>query len=175
MNSGPFTKIFEFGLLICPNIGSFKPIDPLLYIDWGEKKETINVKLKNKIYTIKIQEIEINTKTIPGLSVMSNDNITVALDISLNDNLKEEGLARELINRIQNIRKNKKLEVIDKINVFVKCQTNMTSCINNNLSYICQEILADKINFVKLTDARFENIILINGIELLIKIEKNTK
>ena len=112
---------------------------------------------------------------MPGLSIMSGGDITVALDIKISSSLKEEGIARELINRIQNIRKEKNLDVVDKIKVFIKSSEEMISCINNNLNYICEEILANDIKFIKTINSGFEQINLINNVELFIKIERDEK
>ena len=64
---------------------------------------------------ITLQDVEITTEDIPGWLIASTGNLTVALDINITDELKQEGLARELINRIQNLRKDKDFEVTDKI------------------------------------------------------------
>ena len=140
-----------------------------------EKNGIIKIKIEDKIYKIKIEEVEIKTKEMPGLSIMSGGDITVALDIKISSSLKEEGIARELINRIQNIRKGKNLDVVDKIKVFIKSSEEMISCINNNLNYICEEILANDIKFIKTINSEFEQINLINNVELFIKIERDEK
>jgi len=69
----------------------------------------------------------------------------VALDVTITNELKQEGISRELINRIQNLRKTKGFEVTDKINVSVTNAPFLAEAVNNNLSYICAEILADNI------------------------------
>jgi isoleucyl-tRNA synthetase len=69
----------------------------------------------------------------------------VALDISLNDQLVREGLARELVNRIQNLRKDLGLEVTDRIQVQLTADQNLKDSINDNLDYICSETLADEL------------------------------
>ena len=72
----------------------------------------------------------------------------VALDISLNDSLRKEGLAREIINRIQNIRKDQGLEVTDRIKATVWAQDILESALRDNLNYICSETLCDDIRIV---------------------------
>ena len=138
-----------------------------------EKHGHVNFKIKEKKYKIKIDETEIKTKAVQGFSVMSNNEITVALDVEINNSLKEEGLARELINKIQNIRKEKKLDVVDKIKVCFNGAPSLVSCINNNLNYICEEILANEIQFEAKVDSSFEKIIIINEFEFFVKIKKD--
>ena len=138
-----------------------------------EKSGEINFKIKEKNYKIKIDETEIKTKAVQGFSVMSNNETTVALDIEINNSLKEEGLARELINKIQNIRKENKLDVVDRIKVYFNGSPSLVSCINNNLNYICEEILANEIQFEAKVDSSFEKIIIINEFEFFVKIKKD--
>ena len=70
---------------------------------------------------------------------------TVALDVSLSDNLISEGLAREVINRVQNLRKDLGFEVTDRIEITLSAEEKLANAINNNLNYICSETLADEI------------------------------
>jgi isoleucyl-tRNA synthetase len=101
-----------------------------------------------------LNDFEIQTDDIPGWFVASDKNITVALDVNISDELKEEGIAREFVNRIQNIRKENGLEVTDRILLTIKSDDAINQAINNNLNYICSETLADKLT---LTAEDFEN------------------
>jgi len=94
-------------------------------------------------------DVIINTHDVPGWLVASMDGLTVALDTSITQELKEEGIAREIINRIQNIRKDKNFDVTDKINVIIEQHPEIITPINNNILYICNEILADELTFVE--------------------------
>ena len=87
------------------------------------------------------------SKDIEDWSVVTEKGFTVALDTTLNENLIYEGLSRELVNRIQNYRKNIGLEITDKISVFVESNTILETVIKNNLSYIKTETLANKLAF----------------------------
>lgn len=89
-----------------------------------------------------LEDVEIITEDIPGWVVANEGSHTVALDITISDKLREEGFARDLVNRIQNLRKDKDFSVTDKINVEVESAEIINSAINNNFSYICNEILA---------------------------------
>jgi len=93
-----------------------------------------------------LSDVEIMAEDIPGWVVASEGAVTVALDITITSSLKEEGVARELINRIQNIRKEKNFEVTDKIELKVEKIDEIVSAIQNNFSYICSETLADSVN-----------------------------
>ena len=89
--------------------------------------------------------MEILAEDVPGWQVTNLGNLTVALDISITEELKQEGIARELVNRIQNLRKDLKFAVTDKINVIIQNHPYIRQAVNNNLLYICAEILADSL------------------------------
>ncbi len=95
-----------------------------------------------------MEDVEILTEDIPGWLIANEGNTTVALDVTITEGLKQEGLARELVNRIQNIRKEKGFEVTDKIRVSVIKTNDLDSAILNNYSYICAEILADSLELI---------------------------
>ena len=126
----------------------------------------------NQDITIDISDVEISSADIPGLQVISQDGITVALDVTLSKKLKEEGLARELVNRIQNIRKDYDFEVTDKIEVDVEKNDKIDSSISNNLSYICGETLANSIHIVDVLNNDKINVDLVDGISVNISIKK---
>ena len=90
--------------------------------------------------TIGINDVIINTKDIPGYSVASNEGVTVALDIHINENLKNEGLAREFVNRIQNYRKDNSFEVTDKITLNILKDPKIMPSFQKNLNYICDDM-----------------------------------
>jgi isoleucyl-tRNA synthetase len=96
-------------------------------------------------YSILLSDVEIIAEDVPGWQVANLGKLTVALDVTITDELKEEGVARELINRIQNLRKAKEFEVTDKITVAVNCGAEIWKATENNLSYISAEILADSL------------------------------
>ena len=89
-----------------------------------------------------LDDVEIITEDIPGWVVSNEGTLTVALDITITDSLREEGFARDLVNRIQNLRKEKDFSVTDKINVNIESTEVINSAIKNNFSYICSETLA---------------------------------
>jgi len=126
----------------------------------------------NDEITLDLTDVEISSADIPGCIVANNDGVTVALDITLSDELKEEGLAREFINRIQNLRKDKAFEVTDKVNILVENNEQLSSAIQNNFAYICDETLAGKLEFVEESDNEADEIELVDQITAKVSIKK---
>ena len=116
--------------------------------------------------------VEITSQDVPGWSVASDGKITVALDINISEELHFEGLARELVNRIQNLRKESGFEVTDRINVNIAKNEILQSAVKNNFDYIRTETLTDKLNF---SDSPFPNgqeVELEEGLATQLEIEK---
>ena len=99
-------------------------------------------------HEITIDDVEILTKDIPGWTVATESKITVALDLTITDELKAEGIAREFINRVQNIRKDKDFELTDRIAILLQEDMPYRREIEANEKYISAEVLSDKIEFV---------------------------
>ena len=112
--------------------------------------------------SITLDDVEVNYKDIEGLSVASGGGQTIALDLNLNNDLVNEGIAREIVNRVQNIRKSKGLEVTDKIEINIKRSVDLENAINSNLDYVKGETLAIKLYFSEKLDGgeiiEFDNI-----------------
>jgi isoleucyl-tRNA synthetase len=102
----------------------------------------------NPPFTISLDDVEVLSEDIPGWQVMNNAKLTVALDITITENLRDEGLARELINRVQNLRKEAGFDVTDHIRLHVQRHNILERAVNNNLSYICGEVLASELKMV---------------------------
>ncbi len=119
---------------------------------------------------IDINDVKITSADIPGCVVSSADGITVALDINISESLKEEGLAREFINRIQNLRKDKAFKVTDKISILIENNEQLEPAIQNNFTYICEETLAEKLEFITVSDA--DEIELVDQITTKVSIKK---
>ena len=113
-----------------------------------EKTGKYEMKIEDQAIVLETEDVEIIPVDIPGWKVANNGALTVALDITLTDKLKEEGIARELVNRIQNIRKDKGFEVTDKINLKILGSNVINISVNNNLDYICSETLASSLELV---------------------------
>ena len=99
-------------------------------------------------YEITTDDVEIFTKDIPGWTVASEGKTTVALDLTLTDELKSEGIAREFINRVQNLRKEKDFDLTDRISIQLEENSPFQTELINNDAYISEEVLSDKIEFV---------------------------
>ena len=120
-------------------------------------QENISTFEKNGVYTfnidgqsieIAVDDVEIISEDIPGWLVTNEGSLTVALDITITDELEKEGLARELINRIQNLRKSSGFEIIDRINVQVQKSAEMDGVITDYGKYIAAQVLASEIVLV---------------------------
>ena len=151
--------------LIAAKISSFTSDD----IKQIEKEGEYQI---NEGITINISDVEITSADIPDCIVANNDGVTVALDITLSDKLKQEGLAREFVNRIQALRKDKNFEVTDTIHIEVEKNQAITNAINNNLEYICSETLAEALDFTEGGSFEGETIDLIDSIAANVKISK---
>ncbi|QCX53297.1 isoleucine--tRNA ligase [Elizabethkingia sp. JS20170427COW] len=109
----------------------------------AELEKNGNITIQN--YTITTDDVEISTKDIPGWTVVSEGKVTVALDLTITEELRAEGIAREFINRIQNLRKDKDFEISDKIIIELEKNNPYLQEILNNKSYISNEVLANNI------------------------------
>jgi len=110
-----------------------------------EKEGSYALNIDGADLLISTEDVFISSQDIPGLLVANNKGMTVALDITMNEKLLEEGIARELVNRIQNMRKDAGLEVTDRIKLSIAQNDKIESAIVSNRSYICGETLADEI------------------------------
>lgn len=113
-----------------------------------EKKGEISLGISENSIILSSQEVEITSQDIPGWLVASDNGITVALDITISEELKKEGIARELVNRIQNIRKDSGFEVTDKIKVEIQTVTEIAEAIQTNLEYIKTETLTKELQIL---------------------------
>jgi len=130
----------------------------------------INLALSAGTFQIELTDVEITAEDIPGWSVASKGKLTVALDITLSDDLKQEGDAREFVNRVQNIRKESGFELTDRIFVQLPEGTPLKPSIIKFNDYICREILADGIEWV--LDLASGTPIEVNDIALTVVVNK---
>ena len=117
-------------------------------VSFFEKEGRKEIQLDSGAIILRSEDVEIVTADVPGWEIASSGNITVALDVSINQELKEEGFARDFVNKIQNLRKEKNLEVSDFVKIKVLCGQEDQNAIKNNLNYICSETLTDSLDFV---------------------------
>jgi len=113
-----------------------------------EKEGTISMEINGKNINLGLEDVEISSKDIAGWLVANEGSLTVALDVTLTDDLRKEGIARELVNRIQNARKDSGFEVTDKIKLTVLNFENLQEAISDNKTYIMSETLTQELVFV---------------------------
>ncbi|NLR64563.1 isoleucine--tRNA ligase [Chitinophaga varians] len=126
-------------------IGAFTDTD----IATIERDGHFNLAVEGEQLQIQLSDVEIISEDIPGWTVANKGALTVALDITITDQLQDEGNARELVNRIQKIRKDSGFELTDRIDVTVESVDSLKSAIINYNDYICTEILADSLDLVE--------------------------
>jgi isoleucyl-tRNA synthetase len=128
-----------------------------MQINQLDKDGSLNIVISGNNVILSLEDVEISSQDIEGWLVANANGITVALDISISKELKQEGIARELVNRIQNIRKDSGFEVTDKIKVQLQNNEELEKAVSKNLEYIKSETLTESLIFT-------ENII--NGTEI---------
>ncbi len=110
-----------------------------------EQKGSLELDINGKNITLGLDDVEITSKDIEGWLVANEGGLTVALDVTITDNLRQEGIARELVNRIQNLRKDSGFEVTDKIDVTFQMDSNIADAISSNEAYIKTETLTENL------------------------------
>jgi isoleucyl-tRNA synthetase len=136
-----------------------------------EKTNSYKLELNGTAYDLTLADIEIISEDIPGWQVASDKGLTVALDVHLNEALISEGIARELVNRIQNLRKSNELNIVDRINVKVTATEQIEKALASFSEYICNEVLADSI--VAVTDlSSGEKVEWLEGEEVMIDVTR---
>ncbi len=112
-----------------------------------EQSGKIDVEINGKSITLDIDEVEISSQDIEGWLVANSGALTVALDVTISEDLRKEGIARELVNRIQNLRKDSGFEVTDKIDVILQKDGFVEQAVVSNLDYIKAETLTAQLDF----------------------------
>ncbi|HMC87304.1 MAG TPA: isoleucine--tRNA ligase, partial [Chitinophagaceae bacterium] len=113
-----------------------------------EKEGSYSLLIENEPVILQVTDTDITSEDIPGWMVANKGNLTVALDVTVSPELVEEGNAREIVNRIQKIRKDNGYELTDRILVQMTEQKELVASVDKYNTYICAEILADKLEFV---------------------------
>ena len=113
-----------------------------------EKDSKINATINEETVELSIEDVEIMSEDIPGWLVASEGKLTVALDINVTEELKQEGIAREFINRIQNLRKDSGFDVTDKIILKIQKNEAINDSVINYKDYIASQTLAEELNLV---------------------------
>ena len=113
-----------------------------------EKAQTYSLQLPDKTVTLSLDDVEISTQDIEGWLVATAGSLLVALDIHITPELRQEGIARELVNRIQNIRKDNDYDITDRIQIRLQAHPALQAAVTANEAYIKNETLTDSISFV---------------------------
>ena len=161
----------KYGKLMKQLAGAIQNIDKD-----GIKQLEINgkypVTINDQIIDITLEDVEISTQDIPGWSVTSDGKLTVALDINVTHELMEEGVAREFVNRIQNLRKDNGYEVTDRIVLLVEKNPSSYNAFVNFNEYICSETLATLTIVDSLDENKAEEVELLDGVSVMLIINK---
>ena len=121
-----------------------------------EEKGGLDIEINGKSIRLQFDDVEITSQDIEGWLVANQGAMTVALDVTISEPLRAEGIARELVNRIQNLRKDSGFEVTDRIEVFLQADENIENAIKLNLEYIKIETLTDELHLVEQLDKGIE-------------------
>ena len=121
-----------------------------------EEKGVLDIEINGKSIRLQLDDVEITSQDIEGWLVANQGAMTVALDVTISEPLRAEGIARELVNRIQNLRKDSGFEVTDRIEVFLQADENIENAIKLNLEYIKIETLTDELHLVAQLDKGIE-------------------
>lgn len=140
-------------------------------IESFEKNGKHELAVNGDSFTIDLDDVQITTESAEGLLVQTENDLTVALDMTITADLKIEGLAREFVNRVQNMRKNADYDVVDRIKIFHQSDQELSSAVDKQSKYICNETLAESIS-TDVPDKIKTEEWNINGVKATIGIEK---
>ena len=139
-----------------------------------EKDGKCSLKIDGENVELQIDEVQITTEDIPGLLAVNKGLLTVALDTTITQELKQEGIAREIINKVQNIRKDSGFEVTDTIKIDVKNNDQINAAVNIYADYIKSQVLATEINIVdEISSANMNQIEIDENVSIAILIKRN--
>jgi len=136
-----------------------------------EKQGTYSLQVGTENLELTLDDVEILSEDIPGWLVANEGRLTVALDINITKELREEGIARELINRIQNLRKESNFNVTDKIDLQIGKHKDINDAVENFKEYIASQVLAENVTLAEKADEDVQ-IIEIDDIHTFIKIQR---
>lgn len=136
-----------------------------------EKNGSCKLTVNGQDVLIGIDDVEIISEDIPGWLVGNEGRLTVALDVTITEDLRKEGFARELVNRIQNLRKAKDFDITDRIRILISSHENIDEAVKNNAAYIKNQVLADEIQIV---EKQLDDKIELDDVYLTISIKKNS-
>lgn len=136
-----------------------------------EKTNAFDLVVNGEIYPLDAGDFLITSEDIPGWQVANDGEVTVALDVTLTDELMAEGTARDLVNRIQNVRKDKDFNITDRITILIQKHNYIATAVNSFADYIKSETLADTLTLVDVLEG--DNVELNDEVMLTMKISQN--
>lgn len=137
-----------------------------------EREGVYLLNVEGEQISISTEDVEIVSEDIPGWLVANEGKITVALDINITPELVEEGIAREFVNRIQNMRKDNGFDVTDRINIFIESHQEIDAAIINYQEYICSQTLGNSIKIIEKTEQNNYVSVEVNNFETRMSVEK---
>ena len=138
-----------------------------------ERDGSITFRLNGEDVTVEVTDVDIHSEDIPGWLVASDGSVTVALEVEITDQLRKEGVARDLINRIQNIRKGRDYDITDRITVTVEPSELTSGAVADFGEYIASQVLASAIVEAPVTDPADDEVLDIDGTEVKVKISRS--
>ncbi len=135
-----------------------------------EKNGNVAIEVGGNEVTVEATDVEIRNEDIPGWLVANEGAVTVALDVTVTDELRREGVARELVNRIQNIRKSRDYEITDRINIVIAPSALTDDAVKEFSEYICRQVLADSLTVAPVEKATDDEVLDIDGTEVKLSV-----
>lgn len=136
-----------------------------------EREGHITLDLDGTPATVDAADVEIISEDIPGWLVTNDGNVTVALDITITDDLKREGIARELVNRIQNIRKGRGFDITDRIDITIAPNDAIKAALETYRDYIMKQVLAATLDVAELNTVADDEHLDIDGVEICVNVK----
>jgi isoleucyl-tRNA synthetase len=136
-----------------------------------EKDGKLDIDIDGQLATVELADVEIISEDIPGWLVANDGNLTVALDITITTELLQEGIARELVNRIQNLRKSKKFDITDRITIIIAPDERTDAAVKAYGDYISRQVLATSIT-VAPVDTDKADVLDMDGWTVPVNVEK---
>ncbi|MDE5942534.1 MAG: isoleucine--tRNA ligase, partial [Muribaculaceae bacterium] len=135
-----------------------------------EKDGTVTIDAAGTPVAVEIGDVEIRNEDIPGWLVANEGTVTVALDVTVTEELRREGIARELVNRIQNLRKSRDYDITQRINIVVAPDEVTDDAVTEYAGYICRQVLADAIIVAEVKNPAEDEKFDIDGTEILLSV-----
>lgn len=131
----------------------------------------ITLDINNQPVSVDVEDVEIFSEDIPGWLVANEGNLTLALDVTISDELRQEGIARDIVNRVQNLRKGRDYDITDRINITIDGDAQTSEAVLCFKEYIKHQVLADSIEVASDIDVKEDEIFDIDGITVKVKVD----